>query len=179
MTGSATDAQAPVREMRHCALFDRVITHDNPHETIIPEIHAGPAVFFADNVTLNQPGWVVRRAEDLRKIYADTENYHKRGNTGFARMIGEDWDIIPTDEAVWDTLVRRAPSYDAFIHAKAAEFAAGDEFIVGSAAERLGRVVASKQPEHGGAGRLASKRRQVRQRALARRAAGDRCLIVG
>ncbi len=88
---------APARDMRHCALFDRKIVYDNPHETIIPEIHAGPSVFLADNVSFNQPGWVVRRAEDLRKIYADTENYHKRGNTGFARMIGEDWDIIPTE----------------------------------------------------------------------------------
>lgn len=97
MTDTATSPQAPAREMRHCALFDRQIIYDNPHETIIPEIHAGPAVFYSDNVTLNQPGWVVRRAEDLRKIYADTENYHKRGNTGFAKMIGEDWDIIPTE----------------------------------------------------------------------------------
>lgn len=97
MTDTATSPQAPAREMRHCALFDRKIIYDNPHETIIPAIHAGPAVFYSDNVALNQPGWVVRRAEDLRKIYADTENYHKSGNTGFARMIGEDWDIIPTE----------------------------------------------------------------------------------
>ena len=97
MTSATTQAPPSAREMRHCALFDRKITHDNPHETIVPAIHAGPAVFYADNVALNQPGWVVRRAEDLRRIYADTENYHKRGNTGFARMIGEDWDIIPTE----------------------------------------------------------------------------------
>lgn len=97
MTDTATSMQAPAREIRHCALFDRKIIYDNPHETIIPAIHQGPAVFYADNVTLNQPGWVVRRAEDMRKIYADTENYHKRGNTGFAKMIGEEWDIIPTE----------------------------------------------------------------------------------
>lgn len=97
MTDNAQHQTAPARDMRHCALFDRKIIHENPHETIIPLIHEGPAVFFAGNVSFDQPGWVVRRAEDLRKIYADTENYHKRGNTGFARMIGEDWDIIPTE----------------------------------------------------------------------------------
>lgn len=97
MNDTATSPQAPAREMRHCALFDRAVIYENPHETIVPEIHAGPAVFYADNVSFNQPGWVVRRAEDLRKIYADTENYHKSGNTGFARMIGESWDIIPTE----------------------------------------------------------------------------------
>ncbi len=34
--------------------------------------------------------------------------------------------VIPTHEEVWETLVQRAPSYDAYIHAKLAEFAAGD-----------------------------------------------------
>jgi hypothetical protein len=34
--------------------------------------------------------------------------------------------IIPTHPEVWETLQQRAPSYDAFIHAKLAEFEAGD-----------------------------------------------------
>ncbi len=97
MTDTATTARPSEREMRHCALFDRTIVYENPYETIIPAIHEGPAVFYSDNVSLNQPGWVVRRADDLRKIYSDAENYHKSGNTGFAQMIGEDWDIIPTE----------------------------------------------------------------------------------
>lgn len=84
-------------QIRHIELFDRKVVYENPYETIIPRVHEGPAVFFADNISLNQPGWVVRRAADLRKIYADAENFHKRGNTGFARLIGEDWDIIPTE----------------------------------------------------------------------------------
>lgn len=97
MTDTATPPQAPARDMIHCALFDRKVIYDNPHETIVPAVHQGPAVFYADNVAFNKPGWVVRRSEDLRKIYADTENYHKSGNTGFAQMIGESWDIIPTE----------------------------------------------------------------------------------
>ena len=91
------DFAAPTREMGHCELFDRKIVYDNPYETIIPAIHNGPATFYADNISIRQPGWVVRRNEDLRKIYADTEHFHKKGNTGFAQMIGEDWDIIPTE----------------------------------------------------------------------------------
>ena len=83
--------------VRHCALFDRRPTYDNPYETVIPEIHRGPAVFFADNISVNQPGWVVRRGVDIRRLYADTENFSKRGNTGFAALIGEDWDMIPTE----------------------------------------------------------------------------------
>jgi cytochrome P450 len=82
----------------HCALFDRRIVYENPYETIIPKIHEGPAVFYADNIGVGpRPGWIVRRNADLRKIYSDAENFHKRGNTGFAQMIGESWDIIPTE----------------------------------------------------------------------------------
>jgi cytochrome P450 len=83
--------------VRHVDLFDRVLRYDNPHETIVPEIHRGPAVFYADNVMFQQPGWVVRRNADLRVIYADKEHFVKRANSGFAALIGEDWNIIPTE----------------------------------------------------------------------------------
>ncbi|WP_343046841.1 cytochrome P450 [Sphingomonas chungangi] len=81
-----------------CRIFDRMTVTENPYETILPAIHQGPRVFYAANVTPGPvPGWVVRRAEDLRAIYNDTENFYKQGNTQFAAMIGEDWDIIPTE----------------------------------------------------------------------------------
>jgi len=83
--------------VRHVDLFDRVLRHENPFETIIPEIHRGPAVFYSDNVMFQQPGWVVRRNADLRPIYADKEHFVKRANSGFAALIGEDWNIIPTE----------------------------------------------------------------------------------
>jgi cytochrome P450 len=90
--------ESEARTGRHCALFDRRIVYENPYETIIPKIHEGPAVFYSDNIRVGpRPGWVVRRNADLRKIYSDAENFHKRGNTGFAQMIGENWDIIPTE----------------------------------------------------------------------------------
>jgi cytochrome P450 len=81
-----------------CRIFDRVTVHENPYETILPEIHRGPAVFYTHAVNPGPvPGWVVRRAEDLRAIYNDTMNFYKQGNTRFAAMISEDWDIIPTE----------------------------------------------------------------------------------
>jgi cytochrome P450 len=92
-----TQPNKPAREVRHVELFDRKVVYENPYETIIPEIHRGPAVFYTDNVSFEKPGWVVRRAEDLRKIYGDYEHFQKRGNTGFAQLIGESWDIIPTE----------------------------------------------------------------------------------
>ena len=83
--------------VQHCALFDRRLVHENPYETIIPAIHRGPAVFFADNVMFRQPGWVVRRNADLRDILVDAEHFTKSGAYGLARLLGEDWNVIPTE----------------------------------------------------------------------------------
>jgi cytochrome P450 len=83
--------------MRHCELFDRKLTYDNPHEVIIPRIHEGPAVFFADNIMFKQPGWVVRRNADLKTIFADSEHFSKNGSSGFSKLIGEDWVVMPTE----------------------------------------------------------------------------------
>jgi cytochrome P450 len=83
--------------VRHCPLYDRVISYDHPHETIVPTLVAGPPIFYAENIALNQPGWVVTRAADIRRIYADTDNFTKKGNSGFSALIGESWDIIPSE----------------------------------------------------------------------------------
>ena len=83
--------------VQHCALFDRRLVYENPYETIIPAIHRGPAVFFADNVMFRQPGWVVRRNADLRDILVDAEHFTKSGAYGLARLLGEDWNVIPTE----------------------------------------------------------------------------------
>ena len=79
-------------------LLDREYVHENPWDELAIKVHEGPPVFWANNVFPGGvPGWVVRRAEDLRTIYADTEHFVKRGNTRVASMIGEDWDVIPTE----------------------------------------------------------------------------------
>jgi cytochrome P450 len=83
--------------VKHCELFDRKIVYENPYETIIPRIHHGPAVFFADNIMFQQPGWVVRRHADLRAIYADTEHFSTGGNSFFAQLLGEEWLSIPAE----------------------------------------------------------------------------------
>lgn len=98
MSSVTSTIESPPREMGHCELYSRTISYEDPFETVIPAIHEGPAVRFVDNVTYaDNPGWIVRRNEDLRKIYADTEHFHKRGNLQFASMIGEDWSVIPNE----------------------------------------------------------------------------------
>jgi cytochrome P450 len=111
----ATQVSAPVftppphvdpAGVQHCVLFDRVISYDNPFETIIPEIHKGPAVFYADNIMFEQPGWVVRRHADIRRVFADWEHFSPRGMSGFPGLIGEDWVAINELDPPYHSAVR-------------------------------------------------------------------------
>lgn len=95
MHGIEEKAHIHAKDRRECALLSNQTVYSHPHETIIPEIHTGPPIFYAK--TPLTEGWVVRRSETLRAIYNDTENFHKKGNSGFARLIGEDWSVIPTE----------------------------------------------------------------------------------
>jgi len=84
--------------VRDLPIASRQTIYENPHEVLIPAIHAGPLAFMAPNGYLGlYPGWVFRRADDIRTLFQDTQNFVKKGNTGFAAMIGEDWDVIPTE----------------------------------------------------------------------------------
>lgn len=80
-------------------LTTRKIAYVNPHKVIIPQLHKGPDIIYATNIFPVAPGggWVLRRAEDMKKVYEDNEHFIKKGNAQFASMIGESWDVIPTE----------------------------------------------------------------------------------
>ena len=74
------------------------VTDENPYETIIPRIHENPEIFYAmDAYPGAQPAWIVRRVEDLRKIYFDTEHYSNKDFAPFAKLIGESWSQVPAE----------------------------------------------------------------------------------
>jgi len=100
----------PPELVRDYPLSLRGVIYENPYETIIPKIHEGPPVFMAPTGYLSiAPGWVFRRAEDIKQVFFDTEHFIKKGNTNFAAMLGEDWDAIPTElDPPRHTAVRRA-----------------------------------------------------------------------
>jgi cytochrome P450 len=79
-------------------LTTRVVGYVNPHKEIIPELHKGPDIFWGTNIFPGkQGGWVVRRHDDLKAIYENTDAFIKKGNAEFSSMIGESWDVIPTE----------------------------------------------------------------------------------
>lgn len=103
-------AHVPPELVRDYPLGRRRTIYENPYETIIPELHAGPPAWMAPDAYLSvSPAWVFRRAADIKAIFLDPANFIKKGNTNFAQMIGEEWDVIPTEfDPPRHTAVRRA-----------------------------------------------------------------------
>lgn len=95
---SAVPSHVPPELVMEFPVTTRKLSYENPFKTIIPKLHEGPKIFWGTNVNPGPTGgWVVRRNEDLKAIYENTVDFIKRGNTGFSAMIGEDWDIVPSE----------------------------------------------------------------------------------
>lgn len=97
MTNALPD-HVPAELAKPFALTPRKAQYSNPFTEIIPELHKGPDIFYGTDIFPGPSGgWVIRRADDLKAVYENTEDFIKKGNSQFAAMIGEDWDVIPTE----------------------------------------------------------------------------------
>lgn len=91
-------AHVPADLIRPYPLCARKVVYENPYDTLIAEVHKGPKIFFSTEVfPIRQGGWVVRDADFLRQIYNDNDHFSKKGFTQMAAMLGEEWDVIPTE----------------------------------------------------------------------------------
>jgi cytochrome P450 len=92
-------AHVPAALVMDCPIADRKIYFENVFETkITPEHLTKPPVYWCPNIYPDGTGgWVVRRVEDLKQVYADDDLYTKKGFSGFAAMIGETWNLVPTE----------------------------------------------------------------------------------
>jgi len=80
-------------------LYARKRVYENPQETLIPEMHATlPPIAYITNIFPgDQPGWLLKRAEDVQVMLRDADNFTKKGMGKWAQNIGEDWLVIPTE----------------------------------------------------------------------------------
>ncbi|MFA7556061.1 MAG: cytochrome P450 [Spongiibacteraceae bacterium] len=106
----AFPSHVPPELVMEFPLTTRTLNYENPFNTLVPELHKGPSIFWSTNAFPGPTGgWVIRRQEDLKSLYEHTAEFVKRGNTGFSALIGEDWDIVPSElDAPKHTAFRRA-----------------------------------------------------------------------
>lgn len=73
-------------------------TTENPFDRIVPEVASWPDAFYAPGaVPTGDNAWVFRRAEDLRRIFRDTDNFTARGWSSFSGLIGDSWYQVPVE----------------------------------------------------------------------------------
>ncbi|MDB6061418.1 MAG: cytochrome [Verrucomicrobiaceae bacterium] len=109
-------------------------TAENPFTTMVPAIHQGPEIVYSTNFYPgHQPAWIPRRLEDLQALYQDTEHFSSEGFSPFARLIGENWNLVPAEidppaHAAYRTLLnplftpRRLQALDDKVRQSAREF---------------------------------------------------------
>jgi cytochrome P450 len=91
-------AHVPAELVRDYPITYGGTTEQNPFETMIKALHDLPPVFYAmDAYPGFTPAWIVRRAQDLRKIYFDTEHFSNKDFAPFAKIIGETWSSLPAE----------------------------------------------------------------------------------
>lgn len=73
-------------------------TTSDPFNDWTAAIHKGPDVFYAPHAYPGgSPAWIVRRVEDLRKIYLDTETFSSKDFSPFSRLAGDTWTNLPVE----------------------------------------------------------------------------------
>lgn len=88
----------PAELVRDYPLIVSRRTTENPFDRIIPEVCTWPDAFYAPGaVPTGDAAWVFRRAEDLRRLFRDTDNFTARGWASFSGLIGDSWYQVPVE----------------------------------------------------------------------------------
>ncbi|MBL0000878.1 MAG: cytochrome P450 [Sphingomonadales bacterium] len=73
-------------------------TRDDPFGDWATEVHKGPGIFYAPHAYPGgTPAWIVRRVEDLRKVYFDTDTFSSKDFSPYSKMIGDTWTNLPVE----------------------------------------------------------------------------------
>lgn len=78
-------------------MFGMTTTAD-PFNDWVPAVHSGPAIFYAPHAYPGaSPAWIVRRIDDLRKIYLDTETFSSKDFSPYSKLVGDTWTNLPVE----------------------------------------------------------------------------------
>ncbi|KJS06032.1 MAG: cytochrome P450 [Gammaproteobacteria bacterium BRH_c0] len=73
-------------------------TKADPFNELAASVHTYPDIFYAEHAYPGgTPAWILRRTEDLRAMYFNTEHFSSKGFSPFAMLIGEDWNLMPAE----------------------------------------------------------------------------------
>ena len=98
MNTAAIPAHVPTGLLGSYPLVLGAETEENPLDRIIPGIHRGPEVMYDPKGFLGIGGaWIFRRARDMQAVYLDAEHFSSHDLTPFAKLLGENWSLVPLE----------------------------------------------------------------------------------
>lgn len=91
-------AHVPANLVRPFPYMFGTTTQADPFGDWAPAVHEGPAIFYAPHAYPGfTPAWIVRRVEDLRKIYMDTATFSSKDFSPYSKMVGDTWTNLPVE----------------------------------------------------------------------------------
>jgi cytochrome P450 len=91
-------AHVPADLVRQTPFVFGTMTDRDPYNEWVPQIHAGPAIFYAPNAYPGMgPAWVIRKAQDLREVYLDTTTFSSKDFSPYSKLIGDTWINTPVE----------------------------------------------------------------------------------
>lgn len=91
-------AHVPEELVRPFPFVFGMTTDRDPFADLADAVHEGPEIFYARHAYPGgTPAWIVRRTEDLRTIYFDTDHFSNKDFSPFAKLIGETWSNLPAE----------------------------------------------------------------------------------
>jgi len=99
MSDFTPPAHVPESLVRDFPLNYGLTTRRDPFGDLAAKEHEeAPEIYYAPSAHLDgSPSWVVRRTEDLRKIFFDSEHFGTEDYTPYAKLIGKTWVSTPME----------------------------------------------------------------------------------
>lgn len=99
-TQPAIPDHIPSELVQEFSLVMGATSDENPFDRIIPEACEGPDVIYGSNALPVGMGgaWIFRRQKDIRAVYNDTEHFSNKGFAPYAKVVGEDWALVPAEQ---------------------------------------------------------------------------------
>lgn len=63
----------------------------------VAQLHDGPRIFWNPANHRFGGSWVLTRAVDIRYVLGNTDLFSSKGQSGLAKLIGENWDLVPLE----------------------------------------------------------------------------------
>jgi cytochrome P450 len=125
--------------------FETIVgAETDPVQGAADAVRALPDIFWGLNARQGRGAWVLTRHDLIREAFQDGTTFSSNHNSGFSKLIGEDWPLLPLDVDGAEHLIWRKLLNPVFSPANMAKLEAQIEAL---ATDLVSRLAPKKQAE--------------------------------